>query len=251
MSQSTTILELDKVYFNIPQREMPIVKNINFSVNSDDFLVLLGSNGSGKSSLIKLINGTYQLTSGQIKLQNQSLKNYKHQYLAKEIITITQDVNDSLFLDMTIAENGVLAEMRSKKMFSGISKAAQIESFKQYLAKFSLKLSENLDAKVKSLSGGEKQILVLALCLRYPPKLLLLDEHTSALDPKTASFIMQKTLGAIDQRKITCIMTTHNLDLALHYGNRLLALKEGEVVYVANANEKARISRAELLERCY
>jgi putative ABC transport system ATP-binding protein len=246
-----SLLELNKICFSVAEREMPIVKNVSFAVENNDFLVLLGSNGSGKSSLIKLINGVYQLTAGQIKLQNKLLKNYKQRDLAKEIITITQDVNDSLFLDMTIAENGVLAEMRSQKMFVGISKAKQAARFKEYLAKFSIKLSKHIDAKVGSLSGGEKQILVLALCLRYPPKLLLLDEHTSALDPKTAAFIMEKTLTAISERKIACIMTTHNLDFALHYGNKLLALKEGELVYKADSSEKANISRAELLVRCY
>ena len=164
---------------------------------------------------------------------------------------MTQNVNDSLFTDMSILENMILLEMRSKSFFDFKGHKARALDIKKYLMGFNQKLAENLSVSVGNLSGGEKQILVLAMGLRYSPKLILLDEHTSALDPKTSELIMEKTYQAIFERGITCVMTTHNLDYALRFGNRLLAIREGKIIHDYDHRQKQSLTRAELLKNCY
>jgi putative ABC transport system ATP-binding protein len=120
-----------------------------------------------------------------------------------------------------------------------------------YLRGFNAKLGDALKSPLYNLSGGEQQILAFALYLCHQPELLLLDEHTSALDPKTAAKIMQFTANIIKEKKLTCIMTTHNLDFAVEYGNRVIALNEGNIVFDSQDNESQKIDRQLLLEKCY
>jgi putative tryptophan/tyrosine transport system ATP-binding protein len=245
------MLTLNNVNFSVPNRKLPIINNISFSVAPNDFIVIVGGNGSGKSTLINLINHSYRVSSGFIDFLQQPLKNYSNKELAKSVITITQNIKNNLFTDMTIAENAALYELRYKSLFDQTNKKQRLHELQEYLLPFSHKLAVRLDTTVNLLSGGEQQILILALCLRYPPKLLLLDEHTSALDPKTAKIMMEKTYHAIRDRNITCIMTTHNLSFATSYGNRLLALKDGKISQTFEVNKKAQITQQELLDACY
>lgn len=246
------MMKLSKISFNVANRAQPIINNMSFEVNSDDFIVLLGSNGSGKSTLIKLMNRSYKLRSGEIDFLGQSLSDYSNKELASSLMTITQNARDNLFLDMTIAENAILYELRYQSLNVRVGHSRQMQQeLQEYLAQFSHKLVHRLNTKVGLLSGGEQQILILALCLRYPPKLLLLDEHTSALDPKTAESMMEKTYQATRERGVTCVMTTHNLSFAMRYGNRLIALEEGKINFVLNEEEKAHITREKLLRECY
>lgn len=245
------ILELKKVCFSTPSREQSIIDNVSFSINPGDFIILLGSNGSGKSSLINLINRTYTLNSGRILLFNKKLNDYSSLQLAKMVVTLTQNTAENLFMDMSIAENARLSHMRGKNLFELENKKNFFKTFKEYLQQFHLGLAKRLDAPVSKLSGGERQILTLALQLQHNPDLILLDEHTSALDPKTADLIMEKTYQAISTRKMTCIMTTHNLDFALKYGNRLLAINKGKIVHVVCEKDKAQLTKNDLLSDCY
>jgi len=247
----SSILNINNVTLKVANRQQPVLANINYTVYANDFIVLLGSNGSGKSSIIKLINKVYKPTEGTMHFLGKSLESYQQKVLAQHIITLTQSTHDNLFLDMTIMENAILWELRTQSLFSFSSKQQRREQFKAYIADFSAKLASHLDMPVANLSGGEQQILILALCLRYPPQLLLLDEHTSALDPKTASLMMEKTFEAIHQRKITCLMTTHNLDFAVKYGNRLIAIREGSMLYEADHQEKERLDKEKILHYCY
>lgn len=231
-------------------------KNTHFSVNADrhiihdfsakiypgDFVVILGGNGSGKSTLLKLLNRTYSLTSGAINFKNQSLKNYDVQSLRREIITITQFISDSIFLDLTIEENAVLIEPSNKHI---------LKELPDYLASFNPKLAKVLKTRVKNLSGGEQQLLAFALYLRRQPDLLLLDEHTSALDPKKSEEVMALTDRIIREKAITCLMTTHELEYALKYGNRLLAIREGEIAFEAGGEQKTNLTMMDLLRHCY
>jgi putative ABC transport system ATP-binding protein len=245
------MLELKKVCFSAPSREQLNVNHVSFSVNAGDFIILLGSNGSGKSSLINLINKTYALTSGRILLFNKQLNEFSSTKLAKTIVTLTQNTAENLFMDMSIAENARLSHMRGKNLFELENKHTFFKSFKEYLKQFHAGLAERLNTPVNKLSGGERQILTLALQLQHNPDLILLDEHTSALDPKTADLIMEKTYQAISTRKMTCIMTTHNLDFALKYGNRLLAINQGKIVHIVSEKEKAQLTKTDLLQDCY
>jgi len=247
------LLELKQLNLSIPEQNRNLLDNINYQVYPKDFIIVLGSNGSGKSSLLKCINQTYQKTTGKILLNGKEISDYPQSTLAQDIVTLTQSTKDSLFMEMTIAENGLLWEMRmqtSPPAGSRNKKQAR-EKLQHYLAQFHQKLSQNLDISVAKLSGGEQQILVVALCLRYQPKLLLLDEHTSALDPKMEQVMMEQTYQFIKQQQVTCIMTTHRLDLALRYGNRLLSIDSGKIIYDVAAEQKQRLNRDKLLQHCY
>lgn len=249
--QTKYLLQIQHLSLHIPAVERWILKDINYTVSPGDTIIVLGSNGSGKSSLIKLIEGTYSSSKGTMLFDGQPLSHLSSTERAKNIITLTQDMKNSLFMDMTVLENCLLTELRHQAVSLKITSHNEREFFTNYLQRFNAKLSHKLETIVDRLSGGEKQSLALALCLLRPPKLLLLDEHTSALDPKTATTIMERTFKEIQEHQITCLLTTHNLDIAQQYGNRLLALKDGNIVLTADYDEKDKLDRQDLLERCY
>ncbi len=242
---------IDNVSLRFPVADRPILQNINYAINYGDRVILLGSNGSGKSSLLKLLNRTYQPTSGKIFLKQKKLDNIPIHKFSQRVVTVTQDLRDSLFFNLTVLENCLLWETRFQKVSFKISKHEQRDFFDDYLVKFHAQLPKKLDVCVAALSGGERQSLVLALCLLHPPELLLLDEHTSALDPKIAANLISYTEKLLEEKSITCVLTTHNLDIALKYGNRLLALAEGQIRLQADGAEKTRLTQEEVLERCY
>ncbi len=226
--------------------EKRIINNITVNINPGDFVVILGGNGSGKSSFIKLLNKTYSHTSGEILFKNKPINSYDFKSLRQELITITQYIGDSLFLDLTIEENSIIINSSYSH-----SQKKSAENLSAYLSHFNKKLSHALKTRVKYLSGGEQQMLAFALYLRHQPDLLLLDEPTSALDPKKANHVMEFIAAIISQKNITCLMTTHQLDFALKYGNRLIAIREGEIIFEANKAEKEKLTMADLLRYCY
>jgi putative ABC transport system ATP-binding protein len=242
------LLELTNVSFAVPTKSGKIVDNVSLTINESDFIVLLGANGSGKSSLLKLMSRTYQRASGDILLRGKSIDNYAHRDFAHHILTITQSTSDNLFMDMTIYENAKLyhASMRNPRVKKVIKK-----EFADYLLDFNPKLSENIDTPVYKLSGGERQVLVLGLCLQLNPLILLLDEHTSALDPKISEQIMLTTYQQAVQRGVTCVMTTHNLQHAVRFGNRLIAMQNGKIAHSINESEKSKLTHEDLLIMCY
>jgi putative tryptophan/tyrosine transport system ATP-binding protein len=235
------LLEVDRVSFSVPGRALPILDEVNFTLRERDFLILLGGNGSGKSSLLKIINQYYQHTAGTVTYAKPLMKH--------NILTITQKPADSLFMELTVLENAILLESRSGKKMR--TRKLFVQELRNDLSTFNGRLADALQTPICQLSGGEQQILMLALCMRQQPKLLLLDEHTSALDPKTAEKVMQFTDTLIKRERMTCIMTSHHLDFSLRFGNRLLAMNQGQVVYQADAAQKATITRDDLLRCCY
>jgi putative ABC transport system ATP-binding protein len=228
------LIEFTNTYFTVSQRD--IIRNLNLAVFPGDFLIILGGNGSGKSSLLKLINQTNAHTQGHLIVKQQ------------EVVTITQFIANSLFLELTIAENALLI---ARAFDPSIRKKNLLGTLASYLQHFNPALATMLSNPVKNLSGGEQQVLAFALYLIHHPKVLLLDEHTSALDPKKAHHVMALTHEIAQEKKITCLMTTHNLDYALRYGNRLLALREGEIVFEAADHEKKQLTHQDLLKFCY
>ncbi len=251
MNNSELLCHIDHVNLRFPTAERDILTDISYSINKGDRIILLGSNGSGKSSLLKLLNRTYQPSSGKIFLQQKNLQKIPVQRLSQKIVTVTQDLRDSLFFNLTVLENCLLWETRFQKISFKIRKKAEKDFYQKYLLDFHRQLPQKLDVCVAALSGGERQSLVLALCLLHPPELLLLDEHTSALDPKIAASLIKHTEKILIEKSITCVLTTHNLDIALKYGNRLLALADGQIRLQADGAEKTQLTQEQILERCY
>ncbi|MDA8561769.1 ATP-binding cassette domain-containing protein [Gammaproteobacteria bacterium] len=231
------IIDIKNISLKISTINKNILFNINCEIKKNDFVILLGTNGSGKSSLLKCLDGRYTPTSGEIILNDLPLKNH----FKKGIKTITQNTNDSLFTTLTIKEHFLLIK----------NKNDSIESFKKHLEIFNKKLIGKLNQTVEKLSGGEKQALILSLIFLHPPKILLLDEHTSALDPVSSESLMNITNNMIKKHKITCIMTTHDLSIAKKYGNRIIAMKDGTINSTINNQEKYDIKNETLKEKCY
>lgn len=225
----------------------PILKQINYRIEKDDFVILLGSNGSGKSTLLKLLHRQHTLDDGQIHFMGSPLVEHEAQDFSKNVSFLTQNCADSLFTSLTVYENFLLIK-RDRATSACRNEQKQ---FQDYLLDFNPNLAKKLNAPITQLSGGEKQALTLALCLLHPPALLLLDEHTSALDPKTSEQIMQLTQTKIIEHNITCILTTHDLDIALRYGNRILMLHEGEVKKMFDREDKRTASKEMLVGHYY
>jgi putative ABC transport system ATP-binding protein len=213
---------------------------------------VLGSNGSGKSSLIKIINKTNQNFKGDIifELKGQNIKISSEEYL-KHIATITQDIDSNLFLELSVLENCILYASRYKSSSLFLKEASDQDKYSDYLKKYNVKLSSKLGTQAAKLSGGERQSLILALTFLHTPSLLLLDEHTSALDPLASAMLMQLTSDKISDEQVTCIMTTHSLDHALRYGNKLIALKDGKIIFHADEKKKSKLTKEDLIKYCY
>lgn len=248
---NTALLTLSDVGLTIPTLDRPILSNINYQVYSGDFVIILGSNGSGKSSLLKLLDKRYTITHGKILFNGKSLKHYPDRIFSREIKTLTQNYQESLFPNLTVLENYLLIKQQYEALSFSLNHSIEQKFFSEYISSFNVKLPHKLHQVVDRLSGGEKQALALALTVLYPPKVLLLDEHTSALDPKTAETIMALTKSIVEKNHITCLLTTHDLSEAKHLGNRILALKNGYIHQAIEASEKANITQAELLAACY
>ena len=239
------IIELKNISLKVKNSDDEILKSINFTLRRHDFVVLVGSNGSGKSSLLKLINQSYLPTSGTIDYCGVNHNG------AHNILTMTQNIEESLFLELSVLDNFKLWSNEKFQMKHLVSQKSQIKAFRDFLSDFNRNLPDKMALPVKHLSGGERQALLLAICFYLKPKVLLLDEHTSQLDPKTAEHIILQTMHFAKVHQVPCVMTTHALSHALRFGNRLLALKAGRIVYEAAGDQKKQLTRLDLLQHCY
>ncbi len=219
------ILEAKKTQVVVHDRELPILFETNLSISKGDFVVILGHNGSGKSTLVKTLSGIRPPTFGSVSVDGANIFEIPSKILARDVITITQKPDDRLFTELTLEENILLWESR----FS-INDRFTPEQVMQ-MSDNSNRLLPLLKQKIGDFSGGERQSILLTLALVHPPKVLFLDEHTSSLDPKAAENIMKTTAKAIADQNITSLMVTHKLDDALLYGNRLIIMREGYVVF--------------------
>jgi putative ABC transport system ATP-binding protein len=236
-----TIVKMENVSLCLSRNDKPILNQLNYQITHGDFVILLGGNGAGKSSMLKLLHRQYHPDSGRISLKDKCLTNYSSSEFSQHVAILAQNTTDSLFPSLTVYENYLLADK---------NKINNRKYFREYVSAFNSNLSDKLDCVMTQLSGGEKQALALALCLLRSPSLLLLDEHTSALDPKTSEQIMQLTQNMIARYNITCVLTTHNLDIALNYGNKIVLLREGEI-YKKFENEKKHALTREMLMSHY
>lgn len=223
--------------------------HVSFHVDEGDFISVLGTNGAGKSTLLNVISGSLQSDSGSIILDEEDISNYPEYKRAKKIGRLFQDPLKGTAPNMTIEENLGLAYSRGKRTtLSRAIKKGDRNFFIEKLKELNLGLEERITTNVGLLSGGQRQALTLLMATIVTPKLLLLDEHTAALDPKTATQVMEITDKIVKEHNITTLMITHNMRQALEYGNKTIILNEGKIVKVLEGEERASTSVEDLLQ---
>lgn len=215
-----------------------------------EFVTVIGGNGAGKSTLLNCVSGAYAPTSGEIWIDGQNVTHMPEHRRAKLLGRVFQDPMMGTAGNMWIEENLALALRRGQKrgLRWGITQKER-EMFKEQLRRLDLGLEDRLSTKVKLLSGGQRQALTLLMATLQKPKLLLLDEHTAALDPKTARKVLELSEQIIEEHGLTSLMVTHNMRDAIRYGNRLIMMHNGRVAVDVSGEEKKKLTVEALLER--
>ena len=245
------MLELKNIYktYNAGTvNEQILFSDFNISIPEGDFVSVVGSNGSGKTSMLNLICGTIQADSGQVIINDTDISKQKDFVRHRRIGRVYQDPAKGTCPSMNILENLSIADNKGK--FYGLSRGtnkARIEYYKDMLRGLNLGLEDKFHVPVGSLSGGQRQALALIMATLQPIEFLILDEHTAAIDPKTAEIIMELTDKIVREKKVTTIMVTHNLRYAVEYGNRLLMMHQGSVILDKENEEKKSTSIDDLL----
>ena len=230
--------------------EKRALTGVDLTLNDGDFVTVIGGNGAGKSTLLNMIAGVYPLDSGVIELDGTDISRLSESQRAKYLGRVFQDPMRGTAADMQIAETLALAKRRGQRrgLSWGVTKAEKDE-YVELLKRLDLGLDTRLNAKVGLLSGGQRQALTLLMATLTRPRLLLLDEHTAALDPKTASKVLNLTEEIVDENHLTTLMVTHNMNDAIRLGNRLIMMHEGHVIYDVAGDEKKSLTVADLLQK--
>ena len=224
--------------------------DIDFTIEDGDFITVIGGNGAGKSTLLNVIAGVYLPEKGSVVLGGRDITRLPEHKRAKYLGRVFQDPMMGTAASMEIQENLALANRRGKMrgLRWGVGKKEKA-FFKQKLEFLGLGLEYRMTAKVGLLSGGQRQALTLLMATLKRPELLLLDEHTAALDPKTAARVLDVTEELTSGEKLTTLMITHNMKDAIRYGNRLIMMHEGRIIYDVRGEEKSKLTVADLLDK--
>ncbi len=241
---------INKTFITELGTEKKVFKNLDLEIEKGEFVTIIGSNGAGKSTLLNLIMGTINPDEGAVLLDNKDITrdelHKKNTYISK----VYQDPSLGTAPSMTVYENLSMADNKGEKFdFSfGLNKSRK-RYYGEILSELDLGIEKQMDTEVRMLSGGQRQCLALLMVTLKKPKLLLLDEHTAALDPKTSKIILDKTDEIVRKNKITSLMITHNLEDAITYGDRIIMLHQGEVILNVAGNEKKNLTTKTLLEK--
>ena len=239
-----------KIFSQGTPNEHKALNSLSLNLKRGEFVTIVGSNGAGKSTMFNAICGNFLLDSGKIEVDGKDITFMKEHKRAAFIGRVFQDPMKGTAPNMTIEENLALAYSRSRRGPLGMAvKKSEKEIFKSALAEFGMGLEDRMKTKVGLLSGGQRQVVTLLMCTIVTPKLLLLDEHTAALDPKTAERIMELTGQIVAEKRLTTIMVTHNLRYAVEYGDRLLMMHQGRAIIDKEGREKQEMQIEDILER--
>lgn len=246
------IRQLSKVFNTNSINENKVFDKLSVEIDKGDFVTIIGSNGAGKSTLLNIIAGSIEQDSGTIYIDGENVSSKDEFYRCREIGRVYQNPSFGVAPKMTILENLSLADNKGKKygLSLGINKK-RIEAYKELLKELNLGLEDKLYNKVELLSGGQRQALTLLMAVMSNPKLLLLDEHTAALDPKTSEKIMEITKKIVKERGITTLMVTHNLKHAIDSGNRLFMMHRGNIVVDVKGKERKELDSTDKLMQLF
>ncbi len=244
-----TIDSISKTFFPGTINERRALVDLSLHLAEGDFVTIIGSNGAGKSTLLNSISGRLPIDSGTIEIDGTSVNRLKEYQRARFLGRVFQDPLAGTAPDLTIEENLSLALRRGepRTLRWGVT-AARRDRFREELRALDLGLEDRLKARVGLLSGGQRQALSLLMAGFTHPRILLLDEHTAALDPQRAQLVSELTARIVDQEGLTTLMVTHNMEQALQLGNRLVMMHEGRIVFSADAEAKKTLTVPRLLE---
>jgi putative tryptophan/tyrosine transport system ATP-binding protein len=241
---------VDKYFNKGTINEVLALQEINLKINDGDFVTVIGTNGSGKTTLFNVITGTIFPDSGKISINGINVTRQKDFKRASLISRVFQNPFSGTAPNMTIAENLLLAHHRGKRRLPVISlKGKTVNYFREQVEALEMQLEDRLDNLIGSLSGGQRQALTLLMAVINQPKVLLLDEHTAALDPKAAAQVVKLTKKFIERGKLTTVMITHSMQQALELGNRTIMMYRGRIIDDIPADEKKRLTVDDLLDK--
>ncbi len=230
--------------------EKKALLDINLTLEDGDFVTVIGGNGAGKSTLLNLIAGVHSCDTGTIKLNGKDITDIPEYKRAKYLGRVFQDPMWGTAANMEIEENLAMAYRRGKtRTLAWRIKKEERALYQKKLALLELGLENRMNSKVGLLSGGQRQALTLLMATLQKPELLLLDEHTAALDPKTAQKVLELTDHFVRKDHLTAFMVTHNMRHAIHYGNRLIMMMKGEIIYDVRGEEKKNLKIEDLLAK--
>ena len=227
--------------------EKVALSDINLKLNTGDFVTIIGSNGAGKSTLFQAISGAVETKSGSILLNDRDIT-FEPEYKRSRVIgRLFQDPLKGTAPNMTIEENLHLSNQRGKHFSLSLMSHRYRDTFKKALKELDLGLEDRLEAKVGLLSGGQRQALTLLMATLVTHELLLLDEHTAALDPKTAEKVLELSKKIVNENNITTLMITHNMEDALKYGNKTMIMRDGKIIALIEGEKREKMTVDELI----
>lgn len=244
------IKNVTKIFNYGTVNEKRALSGLNLTLKEGDFVTVIGGNGAGKSTMLNIVAGVYPVDCGQIIVNGKDVTKLPEYKRAKYLGRVFQDPMFGTAATMQIDENLALASRRglSRTLRPGIS-AKEREGYRELLKQLNLGLEDRMTSKVGLLSGGQRQALTLLMATLKKPDLLLLDEHTAALDPKTAKTVLDITDKIVTENHLTTLMITHNMKDALRLGNRIIMMHEGHVIFDAEGEEKKKLTVADLLQK--
>jgi len=239
---------ISKTYNPGAVAEVKLFENFSLTVEEGQFVAIVGGNGSGKTSLLNIICGSIPADSGDVLVGGKSISGLKDYQRYATMGRVYQDPSLGTCPDLTMLENLSLADNKGKpfNLTRGVNRK-RIDFYKQELASLGLGLEDKLNVRMGSLSGGQRQAVALLMATMTPLRFLILDEHTAALDPKTAEVIMKLTDKVVREKHLTAMMVTHNLRYAVEYGDRILMMNQGKIVYDKAGEEKQNTSIDDIL----
>ncbi len=230
--------------------ERRALNGVDLHLDNGDFVTIIGSNGAGKSTMLNAIAGVWPIDMGTITLAGQEISSLPEHKRASLLGRVFQDPMTGTAADMQIEENLALAARRGKRRsLAWYITARERQEYRELLATLGLGLEDRLTAKVGLLSGGQRQALTLLMATLEKPKLLLLDEHTAALDPKTAQKVLEITDQIVSEHQLTALMVTHNMNDAIRHGNRLIMMNDGRVIFDCRGEEKSLLTVEDLMTK--